>query len=282
MNSGIPVFIFCSAEYHYLIDKCANSVQDHVLDKVSSITVVTNKRFDDTEFNVILDDDFWNILDPKFEFRNIYNHNWVKQQLFKLQLDEYVVGDYLVIDADVWLHRDIQWVENGKTTFVLLSDPDTIGWHDKSSNLVKALLGINSLQDKTYVNDCMLMNTEVTKQLRREVEQRFNKSWLQIISDFVIDKPNEFVMSEFELYGNYFRVNYPDLVLNDFSSLRTQFDGHGRILTTHLGTQTKWLTFYKQVRGVDWPDCWDEEEFKNLPAHIQDECITVFGYTPKL
>jgi organic radical activating enzyme len=41
-----------------------------------------------------------------------------------------------------------------------------------------------------------------------------------------------------------------------------------------------WVEFYNEIKDPSWPDCNDEGQFDSLPAHIQHECITVFGYTP--
>ena len=41
-----------------------------------------------------------------------------------------------------------------------------------------------------------------------------------------------------------------------------------------------WSEFYNQIRDPSWPDCPTEEQFSTLPAHIQQECQTVFGYVP--
>lgn len=41
-----------------------------------------------------------------------------------------------------------------------------------------------------------------------------------------------------------------------------------------------WVEFYNEIKDPSWPDCNDEGQFDSLPAPIQHECITVFGYTP--
>lgn len=41
-----------------------------------------------------------------------------------------------------------------------------------------------------------------------------------------------------------------------------------------------WQEFYQQIRDSSWPDCEHEQDFDQLPKHIQDECINQFGYTP--
>ena len=43
----------------------------------------------------------------------------------------------------------------------------------------------------------------------------------------------------------------------------------------------KWNKFYSGIRDISWPDCHNENDFKNLPEWIQKECIEVFGYKPK-
>lgn len=39
----------------------------------------------------------------------------------------------------------------------------------------------------------------------------------------------------------------------------------------------RWNTFYQNIRDPSWPECANEHEFTKLPAHIQEEIITVFN-----
>jgi len=41
-----------------------------------------------------------------------------------------------------------------------------------------------------------------------------------------------------------------------------------------------WLEFYSEIKDPSWPECEIEESFSSLPEHIQQECITQFGYVP--
>jgi MoaA/NifB/PqqE/SkfB family radical SAM enzyme len=43
---------------------------------------------------------------------------------------------------------------------------------------------------------------------------------------------------------------------------------------------SNWQEFYKEIRDASWPDCDQEANFDQLPAHIQSECINNFGYVP--
>jgi hypothetical protein len=41
-----------------------------------------------------------------------------------------------------------------------------------------------------------------------------------------------------------------------------------------------WSEFYNEIKDPSWPECKNESQFDSLPTNIQQECITVFGYTP--
>ena len=43
---------------------------------------------------------------------------------------------------------------------------------------------------------------------------------------------------------------------------------------------TAWAEFYQSIKDPSWPDCELEENFSQLPKHIQQECVDVFGYQP--
>lgn len=47
-----------------------------------------------------------------------------------------------------------------------------------------------------------------------------------------------------------------------------------------LNLDKKFVEFYKSIKDPSWPECQVEADFKNLPKHIQKECIQIFGYVP--
>jgi hypothetical protein len=47
------------------------------------------------------------------------------------------------------------------------------------------------------------------------------------------------------------------------------------------GLVDHWTTFYYNIKDDSWPDCYNEDKFRELPEHIQKECIEVFGYRPR-
>ena len=48
---------------------------------------------------------------------------------------------------------------------------------------------------------------------------------------------------------------------------------------THLADK-RFCEFYNSVKDDSWPNCTKEKDFNQLPTHIKEECITVFGYMP--
>ena len=53
-----------------------------------------------------------------------------------------------------------------------------------------------------------------------------------------------------------------------------------RIQDEQWGVPSVWQVFYQRVRDPSWPDCDVEEEFKDLPAWIQQELQDIHGYQP--
>ena len=44
--------------------------------------------------------------------------------------------------------------------------------------------------------------------------------------------------------------------------------------------KTPWQEFYENIKDPLWPECDFEDNFFNLPEHIQKECINIHGYSP--
>jgi hypothetical protein len=43
---------------------------------------------------------------------------------------------------------------------------------------------------------------------------------------------------------------------------------------------TLFVNFYNNIKDSAWPEVTGENDFAELPAHIQQECVDVFGYIP--
>jgi hypothetical protein len=288
-NNGVHVFIFVAAEYLDLLDRCLNSIRDYVIDDIASVNIVTNTSIVRDDCTVIKDRDFWRLIDPDFKFRKLYNHNWYKQQFFKLSVDKYISGNALIIDAEVVFTGHTQFIHNGKVDiyvdgfFYTQSD---LKFSESFKNFNKTVLDIDMQCSASFVTEAMIFSTEVLKNIRKNIEIKHKKAWLEVMSDFLlvgIEKNDDYTLSEYELYGNYFLINHKNL-LNRIVHVSPQnfITKRNDKITSNNGGKTKWLTFYEQIRGPEWPDCDNEQDFVSLPEKIQKECIDQFGYNPDL
>ena len=272
--------IFCHTGYKHLMDDCLQSIHDNVLDTISSTTIISNSPISIPGVNNILDRDFWDIVDPTFNHMNVYKHNWVKQQILKLNLDKILEGPVLVSDADIIYTNPIKWLDGKKNKLFYRLSP-----MDKSQKFVKTLVDIDPTVG--YITNSMIFQTDVLESLRNNIEDKFERNQIEIYRDTVLEDPvlgtihPDIFMSEHELYNTYFAEKYPDRVwefqkfkMKEYWTYKKDFDEN----LSYNHKDTLWLSFYESVRGSDWPDCYYKDDFKNLPQWIQDECIDVHGY----
>lgn len=285
-NNGIHVFVFCCADYVDIIDDCIKSIDQYVTDPILSRNIISNTTINVDGYNLIQDRDFWKLLDPDFKYRNLYNHNWVKQQIFKLNLNKIVSGNALVIDAEVRFHKPIQWIENEQQA-VFYTDK----WNKtqyNSAEFVKQSVGIGTDPDKTFIVEATIFNSEVLTEIQNIIEKLHLCPQLEAYQKIAFNTPSvlaptlKVFFSEYELYINYLLKFHSNKVKQLMEHKSEFFSSIEHETTSNsLGSKTKWLTFYEQIRGDSWPNCEYEKDFVQLPAHIQKEIIEVFGYTPK-
>ena len=283
-DTGIHIFLFCCAEYVQYLDECLVSIRTYVIDPILSINIVTNTKIKKDGCNTIEDKNFWSLIDPKFQYRKLYNHNWNKQQIFKLHVDKYVDGNALIIDGDVVFTGPTKFMHQN-TVNIYVSSFEGPEKKFLNNNFNKFILDLNFEydKDKSFVSEVMIFSTEILKNLRNAIENKHKKSWIDIMADnlLVDDAQNPaYRLSEYELYGNYFYKNHKNLINNIVYKSPENFIS--RIFDIKSdGPLTKWLTFYEQIRDTSWPDCEYEKDFVNLPDRIKKECIEVFGYNPE-
>lgn len=278
--NGVHLVVFCAVDYESLLNDCVASAKKYIKDDILSITIASNGPLK-TQYRVILDQDFWCLLDPKFEYSNLYKHNWVKQQILKLNLDRLFTGNILSCDVEVRFKQPIQWTENDKFNIFYTDEP-----MGTSPVFVNNILGLNPKIG--YVTEAILFNSKILCNLRDFVENKFGCNQLEAYRNLVYDAPEsetplvKVFMSEYELYNNYVMQNYAEQVLESIKHTKDIYSSvTAEIQTKYKTSQTQWISFYEQVRSPEWPECYKEEDFINLPEYIQQECISVHGYKPK-
>lgn len=279
MNS-VHLVIFCAVDYDYLLDDCIKNAKKYVKDNISSITVVSNGIID-TEYLLIQDQKFWNLLDPNFKYSNLYKHNWIKQQILKLNLDLILEGNILLCDVEVRFNKPIQWTDGNKFNVFFNNKPML-----DSGLFVKKVIDVEPTIG--FVTEAILLSSDILADLRSFIENKFKCNQLEAYRNLVYDDPQsatpllKVTMSEYELYNNYVVQFYSERILklnkhsvDAYSSVIPEFR------TLDQESNTRWISFYDQVKDPSWPECYKEEDFVTLPEHIQQECINVHGYQPK-
>jgi len=283
-NNGLHVFVFCCADYKDIVDECIESIDQFVTDPILSRNIVSNTTIDIPGYNLIRDRDFWSMLDPDFSYKNLYNHNWIKQQIFKLNLNRIVKGHALVIDAEVRFQQPTQWIVDNKQTVFY---DDRWPLHD-TTEFVKRSINVNVDSDKSFIVEAVIFSTDILEEIQVTIEKLHLLPQLTVYQQLMFDDPTSInpsltmFMSEYDMYINYLINVRPERIstlikrTSDLIFYSKVFDK----TSNSIGNQTSWITFYDQIRDPSWPDCDKEEDFYNLPEHIQTECVEVFGYRP--
>lgn len=283
MDQGLHLVVFCAVDYQHLLSDHLSSVDEFVQDKIISKTVVSNAPID-TDCNLILDKEFWKIIDPDFVYQNVYKHNWIRQQVLKLNLDKILSGNILLSDVEVVYQKPITWCQGQQYIQFKKNTPPML----TSGEFVETILDYQPTV--SFLTESMIFSTDILDSLRKFIEKKFNTDQVDAYRKIVYDDPtsttpmHKIFMSEFELYNNYMNIFYPERIwkLLDYELGFFSSQTHPEIYTKNNHSQTQWINFYEQVKDTSWPDCYCEDEFYNLPLYIQEECIITHGYRPKI
>lgn len=296
-DNGLHVFIFCCSEYSQLADYCVRSIDEFVEDTILSKTIISNTPVKVDGYKNLLDHDLWRTLDPDFKFKNLYNANWYRQQVFKLSLDALVSGNCLIVDAEVLFFKKHQWIKDGKQKIYTGSSKND----QRYAMFNQQLLNI-ATSEYSFITDTAVFSTDILQEIKATTESIHKQDYLTTITNLLFDR-NDTLLSEFELYGNYITTKHSDTIVNsgcichaikipnrqeytyeelikylndiseqDFISVNIENFSHTN------NKDTPWLTFYYQIKDPSWPDCYTEEDFQLLPKEVQKECIEIFGY----
>lgn len=149
---------------------------------------------------------------------SIIRWGWLKQQLAKLLCYTYSRTDYTwICDGDLRLQGPIElFSPNGKPYLRFTNDP--IRPHDGYYKFMKDFLGINEPYPTIIANGggTCVFDHYIVKSLFDDCLKRNNCTLADCINSIIHpDGPdsntsNLFPFSEFETYGNYALINYPD------------------------------------------------------------------------
>jgi hypothetical protein len=297
----LHVFVIASSNYHDLVPYCIQSIERFIQHPFLTKNIVSNSVINIDGWRCILDHDFWSRLDPQKKNSNIYRLGHVRQQIFKLSLDIYEQGTFLVVDPEVLFLRPTQMDQQNQTVLYALSTKSS----EPHFNFTRYLCGLESQKNFGFITDQMTYSSDILRKIRARIEQEHRQDWISVFQSFlrpdnVID--SFYAVSEFELIANFLLEQNPNLPLRHIdkyliqmidrqqhpfdeliSMLQSRFDQDFISVNTDIqsystNTDNPWLTFYYSIKDPSWPDCWQEKDFASLPLHVQNECQNVFQY----
>lgn len=210
IDNEVHLFIFCSNAYKGVaLDSCIKSIEINVKTPIKSYNIVTKKKFSYKNYNVIEDREIWDLIDRELKFKSLYEYNWIKQQILKLSCDNIQKGNLLIVDADVFFLKPINFIENNKFNFYMALEYNPAYFY---TNVY--LSGIDKNVKESFISDFMIFNSHILRDIKSHIENYLNISWL----DAITSRPNitntNFNFSEYELYGNYMVKKYYHLINN--------------------------------------------------------------------
>nr|WP_297705561.1 DUF6492 family protein [uncultured Butyrivibrio sp.] len=149
---------------------------------------------------------------------------WYYQQFLKMQYsavckDEY----YMVWDGDTIPCRQINMFqpESGKPYLDLKHE-----YHPEYFETITRILpGFRKVIERSFISEHMLIKVDIMQNLINDIEKNDSipgtKFWEKIINSIPPEKITDSSFSEFETYGTYVAVKYPDIYkLRDWHSFR--------------------------------------------------------------
>lgn len=193
------------------------------------IFIITNGRLSRFLPSIIKNDPFFIVLDEdrllnglsfqkihliiKSQGREHTNTGWFFQQFLKMgfALSDYCKNDfYLSWDADTIPLQPISFFdEDEKPYFTMKTE-----YHRPYFIAIKRLLGIDKINDGSYIAEHMMFNKRIMCELLDKIQESsvdgviwYEKILNSIVSEF--ESTDSF--SEFETYGSFCKLNYPSL-----------------------------------------------------------------------
>lgn len=243
----IHLVIFCKSSYKNILPYSSYAAEILIENKIISKTIVTEKYFQYKDYNVLTDSQIWNTIDKNNDYKNLYNFDlprpgWIKQQILKLSLDYFFDGNILVLDADLIFLKPIKFIENDKYNFYLGYEYD-----ERYFLMNNILLDLDKQTNKyqSFITDFGIFNSNILKEIRDGIKNKHQRNWLEVIDGYItpvglyenfyknyknlysnFNHKNYIfttpVLSEYELYGNYFFKKYPNKINNIINTVDTK------------------------------------------------------------
>lgn len=134
---------------------------------------------------------------------------WYFQQFLKMgfALSKYAKNDYLIWDADTFPLQKLTFIDDNQYYFTIKDE-----YHEPYFYSINKLLHMTKCIEGSFIAEHMIVKVEIMKQLINIINccSVAGNDWVEKILNSVA--PNAFNgFSEFETYGTYVCINYPEL-----------------------------------------------------------------------
>ena len=204
----IPVIIPCAGYHVQFLEDCIAGIRKNVLDDISTVYIISPREQVESVKSLHIDD--VTVLDENEVFK-INKHKlfgngfdpWIYQQLIKLTCgDLSESGKYITIDADHYLIKPHRFLEGNRTNYFVNRMFDL-----RFKGCTDALLGTDIPMNISYITEEMMFDVFMLNEMRRKIESKTGKDWLNAIVD--ISRKGTF--SEFMTYGSFAMESYPEI-----------------------------------------------------------------------
>ena len=174
------------------------------------------------------------------------NHrpNWIYQMLLKIFQDVTLNDDFLIIESDCLILKEINFFEEDKTTLYLCRDQHHTPYFNFNN-----LLGFGREYNHSFISEFMMYDKKVVQELLNKTNCKTVDDFLELIYLYI---DSETYPSDYDLYGNFYYSNYP----NKFETKLLNFDMSGRSINYWSDSEIKQLIETHQDKDAISFHCW--------------------------
>lgn len=174
------------------------------------------------------------------------NHrpNWIYQMLLKIFQNVTLNDDFLIIESDCLILKEINFFEEDKTTLYLCRDQNHTPYFNFNN-----LLGFGREYNHSFISEFMMYDKKVVKELLNKTNCKTVEDFLELIYLYI---DSESYPSDYDLYGNFYYSNYPD----KFETKLLNFDMSGRTKNYWSDGEIKQLIETHQDKDAISFHCW--------------------------
>jgi hypothetical protein len=170
--------------------------------------------------------------------------NWIYQMMLKMFQNVTKNDDFLIIESDCLILKEIDFFEENKTTFYLCRDQNHTPYFNFNN-----ILGFGREYDHSFISEFMMYNKQIIKDLLLKTNCKDVNDFLEIVYN---NTNNDCYPADYELYGNFCFKYHRDKI--NLKHLKYNF----------FGRESKFGPF------------WSDNEIVNLISNNSDKDVISF------